>query len=542
MVRKPPSKGPASVDGHTGPTPPSGAVSPPRDTLHRFDFLSPDIAPARNLRGDGTAAGVTPDTSLPASTVTISAVTPPPDFARAVTRNTLPDYALRASVQLPEADAHGLRSVKGRGYAEVSGGDIVPVATDPQTGLYRARLESERFASGPALERDPVSGQWAELSEFGSGASRSASPRIFASDKTVQLKLSAAHEVEFNGAKYFAARSPDAGDGQHYLLRVRDPQKPSELLSSGIIATPDAAGTWHRRGRKGGMKAGHSDEEFELALESLPTRSDSPDDVFELASESMPIKPYTPEELSSMRHYVRYSGENNKLGSYNRANNGKYPIRGIDGKPMYVRSIEPEASMASGNRYTSEQVLPYLKAGGFEQVARLYEEKLQLRTFTEADIIVPGEKALIGQSMVVANRRISKGEIIGVYGGDLVPAARLSLAEQTFAMYATTGTFIEDGRPREFSIVVVGDNIVSRINTNFVFNAAGRPLRQSPGGYNVETVAFRVDAEDRSGGEVVRRGLELSTVFATTDIPAGKELRLNYHYSREMVALLFPAP
>lgn len=51
-------------------------------------------------------------------------------------------------------------------------------------------------------------------------------------------------EVEFMGKKYFVAEQPDAGDGVHYVLRVRDPKNPSELVSSGKIAKPDANGIW----------------------------------------------------------------------------------------------------------------------------------------------------------------------------------------------------------------------------------------------------------------------------------------------------------
>lgn len=61
-------------------------------------------------------------------------------------------------------------------------------------------------------------------------------------------------EIEFNGKTYFAAEKPDAGDGVHYLLRVRDPNDPSKLASSGIVAHPDAAGVWSRRGEVGGVK------------------------------------------------------------------------------------------------------------------------------------------------------------------------------------------------------------------------------------------------------------------------------------------------
>lgn len=59
-------------------------------------------------------------------------------------------------------------------------------------------------------------------------------------------------EVEFNGQKYFVADEPDAGDGQHYVLRVRDPKDSSKLASSGKIAKPDAQGVWRRRGVEGG--------------------------------------------------------------------------------------------------------------------------------------------------------------------------------------------------------------------------------------------------------------------------------------------------
>lgn len=59
-------------------------------------------------------------------------------------------------------------------------------------------------------------------------------------------------EIEFRGKRYFAADTPDGGDGVHYLLRLRNPEDPSELVSSGIVAKPDEAGTWRARGVVGG--------------------------------------------------------------------------------------------------------------------------------------------------------------------------------------------------------------------------------------------------------------------------------------------------
>ncbi|WP_130912247.1 hypothetical protein [Pseudomonas sp. Sample_9] len=437
---------------------------------------------------------------------------------------SLDDYLIPAQVALSSADAQGFRVFKGRRYVDIHAGGSVQVGVDPVTGQHRARLSSEINPSGPVLVRGPESDVWYPLDTSESIVFRSAGSK--------------AQEIEFNGKRYFTAPRPDAGDGQHHVLRVLDPNNPSALVSSGIIAAPDALGVWKRRGRKGGMQGEESDEEFVLAAEFAPRKS-SADEVFEMASESMPFKPYTAEESSIMRQPVPYSAANNQLGSYNRANNGRYPIRGADGQPMYIKAIEGSSTLVNGNVYAVTPVMPYLKAGGFENVARLYEEKLQLRTFTEADIVVPGEKTLVGQSMVVANRRIVKGEVIGVYGGDLVPHVFLSREEQVFAMTAATGIAIESGRAREVKIAIVGDNIVSRINTNFVFNKEGRPIRQAPAGYNVETVPFAVEVEDRSGGQAVRRGLDLSTVFATADIPAGQELRLNYNYSPRDMQLFF---
>lgn len=59
-------------------------------------------------------------------------------------------------------------------------------------------------------------------------------------------------EVEFRGKKYFAALAPDAGDGMHFKLRVRDSKDASKLASSGIVAKPDEAGVWKRMGVVGG--------------------------------------------------------------------------------------------------------------------------------------------------------------------------------------------------------------------------------------------------------------------------------------------------
>ncbi|MBE8603368.1 dermonecrotic toxin domain-containing protein [Pseudomonas cyclaminis] len=60
-------------------------------------------------------------------------------------------------------------------------------------------------------------------------------------------------KVSFEGEeKYFVAETPDAGDGEHYLLRVEAPDDPTKLVSSSKVAKPDENGVWRRRGVSGG--------------------------------------------------------------------------------------------------------------------------------------------------------------------------------------------------------------------------------------------------------------------------------------------------
>lgn len=278
----------------------------------------------------------------------------------------------------------------------------------------------------------------------------------------------------------------------------------------------------------------------EAATNKSPREPDTgrSDDEFELASESMPIAHFTERELVGMRREEHYSADTNTLGSYDRINNGKYPFRDRFGRPVRIRKLEREVVLESGERYTSEQIKPYIKFQGYEQVARLYEEKLQWRRFTEADVKVPGEAALIGQSMVVANRRIASGELIGVYGGTLRPGRFLQPNELTFAMSVSDNTL--KASVAIPGMHVAGDNIISRINTCFIYDAAGKPIAQARDGYNLQVVGFTVEADLLMGDKPNRNKYSLNAFFATQDIAAGTELRWDYNYSDEAMKLLFP--
>ncbi|NVZ81982.1 hypothetical protein HX836_09260 [Pseudomonas yamanorum] len=340
-------------------------------------------------------------------------------------------------------------------------------------------------------------------------------------DAVPGLQLSQARAIEFNKARYFIASMPDAGDGQHYLLWVQNPNNPYELVSSGIVAKPEVAGGWTRRGLAGGG----SDSEFEEAVES------------------MAAAPYTSDELRTMRQQIHFTVRQHPPGTYVRANNGKYPLRDLQGRPVRIRKLERSITLESGTHYTSEPIKPYIKFEGYEGVGALYEEKLQVRAFIEQDMQVPQEKSLIGQNMVVANRRIAKGEIVGVYGGTILPTGIFGSEGHTYTMRVGDRPTLKIDVLTSEPIFLSGDNILSRINTVLEYDADGKPLRQAAQGYNVEAVSFEIEADLMLGvGESAtpkRKDYTLPVVFATQDIPAGAELRMNYQYSDEMIKTLF---
>ncbi len=347
-----------------------------------------------------------------------------------------------------------------------------------------------------------------------------------ASGSRRELLRARATAIELNGRPYFVASMPDAGDAQNYLLWVPAADDPQTLVSSGIIARADAEGVWRRTGRPGGMVSGQSDGEYELA------------------SESLPIQPYTAQELSAMRREDHFTTGHNVIGSYTRASNGKYPLRDFQGRPIRIRKLEREVVVVeSGARYSSQQVKPYIKFGGYEEVGYLYEEKLQVRTFTTEDVKVPGEKSLVGQITVVANRRIAKGEVVGVYGGTVLPRGLYGSGGNAFTMTVGSRAVYEAGRYVTEPVSLSGDNILSRINTCFDYDANGNPVRQAAEGYNVETIPFHVETDMLLGVapavKTVKKAFLLNTVWATEEIPAGAELRLDYGYTEAMIATEF---
>jgi Leucine-rich repeat (LRR) protein len=104
------------------------------------------------------------DAIEPAPIITVHQPTVPLESPRSL-NHSLEHYWVPSAIGLSDSNADGLKTHKGRQYADVPGG-IVLVGRDPETGLYRARLPSESKPSGPVLLRDSSSGVWHELEQF----------------------------------------------------------------------------------------------------------------------------------------------------------------------------------------------------------------------------------------------------------------------------------------------------------------------------------------------------------------------------------------
>jgi hypothetical protein len=196
MPSKPPSK--VTLPGHLHLRPDTSVdTPPPRLKLTPRPGLDQTTLSGPSIRANRPTDGIDPDAIVPAPNVTVHAI--------ASMHHPLADaghppehYRLAATIGLPDANAEGLRTFKGRHYVEMAEGGFVQVGKDSQSGLWRARLASESTPSGPLMLHDLESGRWHAL-EF-------SPPNTFA--------LSGARLQAFRTPLDFSTSSPDS-DGLH---------------------------------------------------------------------------------------------------------------------------------------------------------------------------------------------------------------------------------------------------------------------------------------------------------------------------------------
>ena len=335
--------------------------------------------------------------------------------------------------------------------------------------------------------------------------------------------------VQDNG-NYFRIKNGALG---WQLIDARSPFRPYRPYLSRA-----QGGRWEIDPTKGPLPGGMEASQVPLLInmestdefESAQSSSD-----YESAEEGAVLENFTSAEAERMRTERGYqSSDRNSRRIYDRANNGRYPLRDFKGHPMRIRSLQTRAkSLTTNATFSSDLVKPYIQWEGYERVARLYEDKLEITQFTSTHQKSPEESVLIGQNTVIARKPIKKGEALGVYGGELATSSLAGYRRDPYLMDIRSARSDPSWPP------LSGDNILSRINTIFEYEA-GQPVKQAATGYNVDVAKFRVEVQV---GNEPRTPAGLRAFFASEDIPAGTELRWNYQYNDATINALFgPLP
>ena len=255
---------------------------------------------------------------------------------------------------------------------------------------------------------------------------------------------------------------------------------------------------------------------------------------------------FTDDERRRMLSPKSYRSSLNSPFTYDRVDNARYPLRDLDGHPMLIVAIHYSRAEGSPQSLVrAREILPYLTLQGHEKVARLYEDKLAIKRFECNDKQSEQEDHLIGRYRVNAKRYLRKGEILGVYGGMLIPLIISHHRRDVFATWVQQNSALElirfpGGHPQPALPCLSGDNILSRVNTLFEYEG-NVPVRQAATGYNVEPVAFPVDIIGRDGS-VERNRYFITALFASQAIRTADELRMNHGYTEEQIQALRPPP
>lgn len=204
MPLKPPVRGNTTVEVHTPPAR-AGDGSPPRIvTPGHFQPDAAILAPGRKPQGQDNAQVASDlDAILPEPSLTIHEL-PPSEMESRPLQRPLADYRITSASHLPAADAQGLRNFKGRLFVDGDNGSTLHVGLDPESGLYRAKLQSEQNPSGPILLRDSDSGRWHPLEQF----------------ESMTFALSARRLEGYRTNVHFNAGQPDSAGLYHFEKRL----------------------------------------------------------------------------------------------------------------------------------------------------------------------------------------------------------------------------------------------------------------------------------------------------------------------------------
>jgi hypothetical protein len=186
---------------------------------------------------------------------------------------------------------------------------------------------------------------------------------------------------------------------------------------------------------------------------------------------------------------------------------GDPPFRDADHGVVHVVDVLDRADAFA-------DIAPYVDARVGRRARAAHALRLlEPRVVTAADLRSPQEAALIGQRGLFARHDIERGTCLGVYGGQLLDEVDLFLLDDDRYLMSASDPI--------GSVAVNGENLLSLMNTLFLFDAQGVPAGHPGAGYNVRGESFPVR---------LRHGwtARIHAFRASEDIPTGRELRWNY--------------
>lgn len=179
------------------------------------------------------------------------------------------------------------------------------------------------------------------------------------------------------------------------------------------------------------------------------------------------------------------------------ADHGVVPLAEVLDRAADFADVEPFTDPAVSRRARAAHALRHLVP----------------RRIAARDLRSPREAGLIGQWGLFARTDIPAGTCLGVYGGQLLDEVDLFLLDDD--------RYLMSASDPVGAVAVNGENLLSLMNTLFLYDGAGAPAGHPRDGYNVVGEAFRVRM--RFGWAA-----RLQAFRAGVDIPAGTELRWNY--------------
>ncbi|MGL5625965.1 MAG: SET domain-containing protein-lysine N-methyltransferase [Candidatus Rhabdochlamydia sp.] len=209
--------------------------------------------------------------------------------------------------------------------------------------------------------------------------------------------------------------------------------------------------------------------------------------------------------------------------NYMPENNGLYPFIKMDGSEYKIKKIDSNSSPRKGHRiYSCKEIKPYISSKKTpEERLALYDTQLVVKRLDEKNDLLPSDSLLSGQNGVFAKKNIPSGTCIGIHGGTVLFISE-SDVEPNHLSKKILKKINQDYLVAllEEQIFLDGNNIISKINSNFYKHANGQWF-ESDKGYNAESIPFGCEMEDGNK-------LKLHAIFTMQDIKKDEEIRMSY--------------